>query len=88
MCWPVAALNLEMFMSGEGKAEQKYYVRENFTVHGGWAWPERDTDMKTDFALNVVDLQNLTSLGGRIMCMKEVQPLSSIKHQSTKIPSG
>jgi len=44
--------------------------------------------MKTDFALNVVDLQNLTSLGGRIMCMKEVQPLSSIKHQSTKIPSG
>lgn len=51
--------------------------------------PESDTAMTTDFALGIVALQNLTSLRVRIICMrKEVQPLSSIIHQSAKIHSG
>lgn len=41
----MAALNLEMFTFGEEKTEQKNYVRENFTVHCGYAWPESDTEM-------------------------------------------
>lgn len=50
---------------------------------------ESDTEMKTDFALDIVALQNLTSLRVRIICMRneEVQPLSSIIHQSAKIHS-